>query len=251
MSLETEHFGVPMSMRAQRVEAFERQRAVDRLAGRTVWCAGALRRGRERASGLRQRLGWAHDGGVDTARLDVHGSEPLRDAATQLESMLNDGAGDPVAPGRAERALYRERTASAEVDVAPRVRSEDVVVLHDPLSAALAHAVRERGGHALWHVRIAATPCGALSEEAWIFLREFTSDMNAYLVSWSARGRSGGSVHRIAALMPSSGVGFAKEFTDAASEDLAWSSLLADVLEHDRAECVGGTLHVRPTVAAR
>ena len=51
--------------------------------------------------------------------------------------------------------------------------------------------------------------------------------------------------------MPSSGVGVAKEFTDAASEDLAWSSLLADVLEHDRVECVGGTLHVRPTVAAR
>jgi hypothetical protein len=57
-------------------------------------------------------------------------------------------------------------------------------------------------------------------------------------------------VHRIAALMPSSGVGFAKEFTDRA-EDLAWSSLLADVLEHDRVECVGGTLHVRPIVAAR
>ena len=250
MSLETEHFGVPMSQRAQRAEAFERERAVDQLAGRTVWCAGALRRGRERASGLRQHLGWAHDGGVDTARLDVHGSEPLREACTQLESMLNDVAGDPLAPGRAERALYTERTASAEEDVAPRVRPEDVVVLHDPLSAALAHAVRERGGHALWHVRIAATPCGALSEEAWIFLREFTSDMNAYLLSWSARGRSGGSVHRIAALMPSSGVGFVKEFSDR-GEDLAWSSLLADVLEHDRVECVGGTLHVRPTVAAR
>jgi hypothetical protein len=239
-----------MSMRAQRVEAFERERAVDQLAGRTVWCAGALHRGRERASGLRQRLGWAQDGGVDTARLDVHGSEPLRDAAAQLESMLNDVAGDPLAPGRAERALYTERTASAEEDVAARVRPEDVVVLHDPLSAALAHAVRERGGHALWHVRIAAAPCGALSEEAWTFLREFTSDMNAYLVSWSARGRSGGSVHRIAALMPLSGVGFVKEFTDR-GEDLAWSSLLADVLEHDRVECVGGTRHVRPTVAAR
>jgi hypothetical protein len=250
MSLETERFGVPTSLRAQRVEAFERERAVDQLAGRTVWCAGALGRASERASGLRERLGWAHDGGVDAAQLQVHGTEPLREAAAQLESMLNDVAGDPRAPGRDERALYTERTARAEEDVAPRVRAEDVVVLHDPLSAALAHAVRERGGHALWHVRIAAAPCGARSEEAWTFLREFTSDMNAYLVSWSARGRSGGSMHRIAALMPSSGVGFVKEFTDR-GKDLAWSSLLADVLEHDRVECVGGTLHVRPTVAAR
>jgi hypothetical protein len=31
------------------------------------------------------------------------------------------------------------RTASAEEDVAPRVRPEDPAVLHDPLSAALAH----------------------------------------------------------------------------------------------------------------
>jgi hypothetical protein len=56
MSLETERFGVPTSSRAERLEAFERQRAVDRLAGRTVWCAGALRRGRERASAA-SRLG--------------------------------------------------------------------------------------------------------------------------------------------------------------------------------------------------
>ena len=60
-------------------------------------------------------------------------------------------------------------------------------------------------------------------------------------------------VQRIAALVPSSGVGFAKENTgpSPASDELAWASLLTDVLEHDRLECVGGTLHVRPVVVAR
>jgi len=253
MSFETERFGVPMSTRANRAQAFARQRAVDRLAGRTVWSAGALPRGRDRADGLRERLGWARDGGVVTAPLDVEGSEPLRSASMRLASMLGDGMSNAPAPGRAERELYDQRAASAEGDVAPAVRPEDVVVLHDTLSVALAQAVRERGGHALWHVRIAAAPRGAESEEAWSFLRGYTSGVSAYLVSWSTRGRPGRAVRRIAALVPSSGVGFAKEITDPspASDELAWASLLTDVLEHDRLECVGGTVHVRPVVAAR
>jgi hypothetical protein len=36
MSRETERFGVPTSSRAERLEAFERQRAVDRLAALRV-----------------------------------------------------------------------------------------------------------------------------------------------------------------------------------------------------------------------
>jgi hypothetical protein len=33
--------------------------------------------------------------------------------------------------------------------------------------------------------------------------------------------------------------------------DLAWSSMLADVVDADRGESVGGTLRPRPAVAAR
>ncbi len=56
MSFETERFGAPTTIRAQRMHTFERERAVDLLAGRTVWSASALPRGHERADGLRRRL---------------------------------------------------------------------------------------------------------------------------------------------------------------------------------------------------
>jgi ribosome-associated translation inhibitor RaiA len=69
------------------------------------------------------------------------------------------------------------------------------------------------------------------------------------VVTWSLHGRPGSELHGIAALMPSSGVVFAKEVARPAQDDLAWASLLADVLDHDRDECVRGTLHVRPAVA--
>jgi hypothetical protein len=247
MSFETERFGAPTTIRAQRVHRFERERAVDLLAGRTVWSAGALPRGHELADGLMQRLGWARAGGVATAPLDVDGSEPLRAAATRLESMLDERATDAPSPGRPERALYAERTAGAGDDIGPSIRPEDVVVLNDPLTVALAQAIREQGGHALWHVRVAAAPRGAQPEEAWTFLHACTSGVSAYVVSWSGGGR-------IAAIVPCSGVGFAKEIAGAggpASEELAWASLLSDVLDYDRLDCVGGTLHVRPVVPAR
>ena len=120
-------------------------------------------------------------------------------------------------------------------------------MLHDPLTVALAQAIREQGGHALWHVRVAAAPRGAQPEEAWTFLHACTSGVSAYVVSWSGGGQ-------IAAIVPCSGVGFAKEIAGAggpASEELAWASLLSDVLDYDRLDCVGGTLHVRPVVPAR
>jgi hypothetical protein len=199
MTFETERFGVATTSRARRAHTRARERAVDRLAGRTVWCAGALPRGL-------------------TSPLDVEGGEQLRVAARRLESMLDEGPAG--------------------------VRAEDVVVLHDPLSAALVQAVRERGAHALWHLRMGAGPRGAQSQEAWTFV-------SAYLLSWSTRGRSGGAERRIAAFVPSSGGGFAKELAGSAPDGLGWASLLADVLEHDRLECVGGTIHVRPVVAAR
>ncbi len=247
MSFETERFGAPTTIRARRVHRFERERAVDLLAGRTVWSAAALPRGHELADGLMQRLGWARAGGVAAAPLDVDGSEPLRAAATRLESMLDERATDAPSPGRPERALYAERTASAGDDIGPSIHPEDVVVLHDPLTVALAQAIREQGGHVLWHVRVGAAPRGAQPEEAWTFLLACTSGVRAYVVSWSGGGQ-------IAAIVPCSGVGFAKEIAGAGgpgSEDLAWASLLSDVLDYDRLDCVGGTVHVRPVVPAR
>jgi hypothetical protein len=48
--------------------------------------------------------------------------------------------------------------------------------------------------------------------------------------------------------MPSADVVTVKSGPDA---ELDWNGILADVLTADRAQTVGGTLHARPTVAAR
>lgn len=62
---------------------------------------------------------------------------------------------------------------------------------------------------------------------------------------------------RVTALIPAGGLLDTREVPpsrDAARGErvaLAWTSLLGDILEEDRADHVGGTIGVRPVVAAR
>ena len=175
-SLLLEQFRAPAGTREARVHDRAREQTLERLAGRTVWCAERLGR----------HLEWSAAGGVR--------ADPLR-------------APEDVRPG-------------------------DIVVLHHSLAAAQANELRERGAHAIWH---------ALSAH------ERAPAADAYLMtgtSWT-----GGAF--VVALVPAAGVVFAKEMRGPAYEDIGWCSLLADVVRADREDCVGGTLHARPAIAAR
>src|SRR4051794_20919163 len=57
MTFLIERVGRPTGARARRVQRFDRERAVDLLGGRTLWCGG----------GIEEHLGWARPEGVVTA----------------------------------------------------------------------------------------------------------------------------------------------------------------------------------------
>jgi hypothetical protein len=108
------------------------------------------------------------------------------------------------------------------------VGPDDIVLLDD---AQRAPEIRERGAHAVVPVRRrpARTVAG----------------VDAYLIAWSTRGML---AYRMAAVLPRSGRVSEKDM-DAAGDALAWGSLLADVVNADRDEHVGGRRHARPAVA--
>jgi hypothetical protein len=188
-----QHVQAPLGTRDARAFDSARKRIVAALAGRTVWCATAVRAGSAPARRLCEHLAWAGDDGVATAWL------PL-----------------PEAPR----------------DLAGNVRAGDIVVLHHPLTAEPAEAIRERGAHAVWQL---------------IAPRERSPGVDAYVVT----GRTADGAHVVAALMPSAGIVSAKQMRGPAYRDVGWSSLLADIVQTDREECVGGTLHARPAIAPR
>jgi hypothetical protein len=247
-TLVTQHFGAPASARDARAQAFARSRAVDELAGRTVWSASGLPRGHEQAGRLRGSLVWADAEGVSAGALDVPSEDPARDAALLLDCMLG---GEPTGahPGAPERDAY---LGTVGTGTGADVRPDDVVVLHDALAAALAGQIRERGAHTVWHVQLAGPAAQQAVSEALRFLRDYTSGVDAYLVTWDEDAGHGMVAHEIGALMPSVGVLAAKDVVgETSAADLAWGCLLADVVHGDRWESVGGRVHVRPVVAAR
>ena len=196
-SLQIETFRSPADAREARALDSARKRIAADLAGRTVWCAGPVREGRASARRLRGHLEWAGGDGVTAAWLRV-------------------------VPG-----------APAAEDLFADVRPDDVVVLLDPVTAAPAEAIRERGAHALWQVTRPQAP---------------VAGVDAYVVA----SLTPDGAQFIAALMPGAGVVAAKELRGGAScRAVGWSSLLADVVRRHHDECVGGTLHARPTVHLR
>jgi trehalose synthase len=256
-SLIVEHFGVPSSPRDARAFELTGRRATDYLAGRTVWCASGLPRARGLVAALVERFEWVSDEGVSTGRIEVQGREPLLELAGRLDEMLRAGARDDPGLGATEREVYAEGVDSGEVFVGDQVRPDDVVVVHDPLSAALAAAIRERGAHAVWHVTISS---GRAAQAARDFIRRYTDSIDAYVMTVRRPVGRGLVEERMAALMPRADVVAALELGAedprdqehrSRTEEVGWSALLADVISGDRRQTVGGTRHVRPTVAAR
>ncbi|MEY2532498.1 MAG: hypothetical protein QOF29_408 [bacterium] len=260
--LTTEHVGIPGSTRDARALQRTRARAVDELGGRTVWCATALPGGQSSARNLRSCLDAG--GGVAAGSLAVAAGEPLRVLAQRLDDILRVAVatasrvdrGEPVGLGAAEDAIYAEGLLDGEALLGSGVSGGDVVVLHDALTAVLAQAVRERGAHVVWDVKLAAdAPDQATARDVWMFLRRHTAAIDAFLMTWEEHDDRGRHVERIAAVMPSADVVATKELPtpepSAAWHDVGWSSVLADVVHQDREEHVGGRLHARPAVAAR
>jgi hypothetical protein len=246
--VNTQRIGGPATEHDRRVEESMRKWAADVLSGRTVWSAVGIPEGRRGARALGSCLAWAGESGVGAQRLDVRIGDPLRAFARRLEQRLRGGEPGSEAPGAADGELYTGGAGEADALLERDVREGDVVVLHDPLAVVMAEAVRARGAHAVWEIRIAVA-----EPVTWDFLRRHTAAVDAFaLVRGGPAGTSRIAVRQVAALLPSRGLVRAKlADTDRDSGDLAWASALADVVVGDRDERVGGTRHARPAVAVR
>ncbi len=250
-SLVIEHFDAPASTREAMALGAAGERAGDVLAGRTVWCAMTLPRARRSADVLRDRMEGAGPD-VAAASLEVDADEQLLGLSpTAGSTRLSES--DSGGLGPAERDAYARGALGGEERIGQSVSAQDVVVVHDLLSALATQAIRERGAHAVWRLPVAEAPrvgAGALE-----LLRRLTPGIDAYVTTWLQRGSRGEVVECVAAVMPSAGIVATKEFPIRFAGDeprrLAWRMAIAEIVRSDRLESVGGTLRPRPSVAPR
>jgi hypothetical protein len=249
-AVRADRLDAPAGARNERVVSWMRSLTDDALAGRIVWCAASSPPGLAAAGRLQALL----HGELAARLLAVAAIDAPASLAQRLDAMLAGLAG-PLPLGSAAHEEYRQGAESTEQLIGERVAPGDAVVLHDALTVSLAGPVRERGAHAVWHLPMARGPQTAGARAALAFLEPHAAAVDAFVLAWE-EPRSAAA--RVAALVPSADLIEVKDVTTAGDREaserrtaLAWSSVLGDIVGVDRVDHVGGTLHVRPAVAAR
>jgi trehalose synthase len=185
----------------QLTQIVERGRAL--LTGRVVWNVNSTPRGGGVAELLRSLLAYTRGGGVDARWVVIEGNPEFFTVTKRLHNRLHGFPGDGGPLGDAEEAVYRETGLASASELADLIRPGDVVLLHDPQTAALAQPLRQTGAHVIWRCHVGLDVPNDLARGAWRFLLPYVEPAQVYVFSreafaWETLDRS-----RIAIIAPS------------------------------------------------
>lgn len=161
------------------------------LDGATVWNVNSTATGGGVAEMLRVLVGYTLDLGIDVRWSVVAGDAPFFATTKRLHNRLHGVAGDGGELGAAEQAHYAELGGSFAAELAGSVRPGDVVLLHDPQTAAMAARLREAGAHVVWRCHVGVDEGNGWTAQAWDFLRphieaceRFVFSRRSYAPGW-------------------------------------------------------------------
>jgi trehalose synthase len=153
------------------------------LASRAVVNVNSTAMGGGVAELLQTLLAYARGAGVDARWFVIDGSPAFFEITKRIHNHLYGDPGDGGPLGAGERGVY-ERTLRANAnELASVVRPGDLVLLHDPQTAALAHAARRAGGIVVWRCHVGIDAPNDHVEEAWGFLRPYVEGVDAFVFS--------------------------------------------------------------------
>ena len=173
------------------------------LGGRAVLNVSSTATGGGVAELLQTLLAYARGVGVDARWFVIDGDPAFFEITKRIHNHLYGTPGDGGPLGLPERRHY-ERTLRANGDeLAGVVRPGDVVLLHDPQTAALADTVHRAGGVVVWRSHVGIDTPNAHVEEAWEFLRRYVDGADAFVFSRRAFAPSWIDPERLHVIAPS------------------------------------------------
>jgi trehalose synthase len=153
------------------------------LGGRAVINVNSTAKGGGVAELLQTLLAYARGVGVDARWFVVEGNPAFFEVTKRIHNHLYGDPGDGGPLGVGERRVYEKTLHDNADDLLAVVRPGDVVLLHDPQTAALAAPARRAGGVVVWRSHVGVDAPNAEVEEAWAFLRPYVDDVAAYVFS--------------------------------------------------------------------
>src|SRR4051812_9023399 len=200
--MSTERFASVLS--PGRLAEFEQatHEARDLLDGRVVWNLNSTARGGGVVELLGPLLAYARGAGVDARWIVIEGSPEFFSVTKRIHNRLHGSPGDGLPLDARARQIYEQvLTANAE-QFAARIRERDVVILHDPQTAGLVEAMRDRGASVIWRCHVGLDTPNEIARETWEFLRDYLRPADAYVFSRESFAWEGLDRERIAVIPP-------------------------------------------------
>jgi trehalose synthase len=165
---------------ARLVRAADEFRA--RLGGRTVWNVSSTASGGGVAEMLHVLVGYAEDLGIAIGWVVITGDAEFFAITKRLHNQIHGQAGGgPLSGGEADH--YAQMLAANAVELLPRIRPGDLVLLHDPQTAGLAPALAAGGARVAWRSHIGVDWENGATQAAWDFLRPYLAAADGYVFS--------------------------------------------------------------------
>jgi len=153
------------------------------FADRTLWNVNSTAHGGGVAEMLRSLVGYARGAALDVRWLVIDGDADFFRVTKRIHNRLHGFSGDGGPLGDGERAIY-ERHCERNADLlAARLRSSDVLLLHDPQTAGMVPSLVQRGIPVVWRAHIGVDEPNDLAREAWHFLTPYVEHADAYIFS--------------------------------------------------------------------
>lgn len=176
-------------------------RFVQRTRERVLWNVSSTSVGGGVAEMLHTLLSYARGEGIDVRWVVIEGSPEFFRLTKRLHNALHGSPGSPVT--EEERALYEAVQRQNCVDFLPRVRPDDVVILHDPQTAGLAPHLHAIGAKVIWRCHIGSDVHDDVTNAAWRFLAPYLRHVDASIFSRRAYVPSVVDASRVAIIVPS------------------------------------------------
>jgi trehalose synthase len=189
----------------ERAELFTKTATVtrERLDGRRVVNVNSTATGGGVAELLQTLLAYARGAGVDAKWVVVEGDPGFFEITKRIHNHLYGTAGDGGALRDGERTHYEDIAAVNAAGLDAVVRAGDIVILHDPQTAALAPHLAGRGVNIVWRCHVGIDTPNEHSEAAWAFLRPYLEVVDACVFSRSQFAPAWMPPERVAVIHPS------------------------------------------------
>jgi len=141
-----------------------------RAHDRTIWNVNSTAHGGGVAEMLAWQIPYERGVGMDSRWLVIEGDIRFFTFTKRLHALLHGIEADGSTISAGERAVYEETLARNSEALTGRLRSDDIVILHDPQTAGLIPPLVRHGCRVVWRCHIGVDQPNQVARAAWTFL---------------------------------------------------------------------------------